>query len=89
MDCGVVALHQSSGISTIGITLTGHQVPTVILTGLLEDSNSKLIHPVTVLIKLSDKASLTLRLSVIVIMMEKGLTSLVKCRSVPPRPSIL
>ena len=58
----------SSGISTVGMALTDHQT-TVILTGPLVDSNRKLIHPVVVVaaavVELSDKASVTLRFSVI------------------------
>src|ERR1700733_2741353 len=50
----------SSGISTIGKILAAHQAPTGILIGPLEDSNSRLIHPAVVLMKLLDKASATL-----------------------------
>jgi len=50
----------TSEYSQIGKPFVAHQVPSGILTGLLEDSNSKLIHPVAVLMKLLDKASVTL-----------------------------
>ncbi len=44
----------------IGKPFVAHQVPSGILTGLLKDSNSKLIHPVVVLMKLLDEASVML-----------------------------
>jgi len=50
----------SSDYLQIGKILAAHQAPTGILIGLLEDSNSKLIHPQVVLIKLFNKASVTL-----------------------------
>src|SRR6267154_2710900 len=51
----------SSGITTIRKPLATHPALTGILTSLLEDSKSKLIHPVVVLMKLSGKVSVTFR----------------------------
>jgi hypothetical protein len=59
MDCRAVALRVSFRLSTNGGNFATYQAPTGILTGPLEDSNNKLIHPAVVLMKLFDKASVT------------------------------
>jgi hypothetical protein len=52
-----VALRVFFRYQQIGKILVAHQAPTGILTGPLEDSNSKLIHPAVVLMKLFDRVS--------------------------------
>ena len=80
MDCGAVAFRAFFRSSTIRKKLTAHQAPSAILTGLLEDSNSKLA---IALMRLSDKASAMLSDR------DGEGPTYVKCRFVPPRPNIL
>jgi hypothetical protein len=61
MDCRAVALRVFFRLSTNRArALAAYQAPTGILTGPLEDSNNKLIHPAVVLMKLFHKMSVTL-----------------------------
>jgi hypothetical protein len=79
MDCRAVALRVFFRLYLqIGRTSAAYQAPTGILTGPLEDSNNKLIHPAVVLMKLFRKVSVTLNGEI-----EKR-TSPVGCRFGPP-----